>query len=330
MADAIQRPRIFISSTIHEFRDLREALKYWLEEMGFEVQLSEHNDFDREPDKGTFEACFDNIRSSAYYLLLIGASKGSMYDESNDITVTRQEYRIACDSQGSQGKPKIVAAVRKQTMMALRERETAGIDGDKESTLDDPSVTNAFIREVRKEDTAEEATNTNDGYPQANWLSEFGTFRELTDLLRATLNIRGPLQKQALLENLKHELERNLRHTMQMHDGHPFYHHFYNTGRDQISINHENYNQPIPLTFEQIKRAWMYIVPGPPRPDVFIRRAQTEAVLSGALLDYDTETDSFVTSDLQKALLRLQDELDSYTLRHQALDSDTRSREAIS
>ena len=62
----IAKPRLFISSTIAEFVDLREALKYWLEEMGFEVQLSEHNDFDRKPEEGTFEACFSNIRDCDY------------------------------------------------------------------------------------------------------------------------------------------------------------------------------------------------------------------------------------------------------------------------
>ena len=63
---AISRPRVFVSSTIVEFGDLRDALKYWLEEMGFEVQLSEHNDFDRKPEEGTFEACFSNIRDCDY------------------------------------------------------------------------------------------------------------------------------------------------------------------------------------------------------------------------------------------------------------------------
>ena len=35
----LNRPRVFISSTIYDFKDLRSALKYWLEEMGFEAVL---------------------------------------------------------------------------------------------------------------------------------------------------------------------------------------------------------------------------------------------------------------------------------------------------
>jgi hypothetical protein len=34
-----QRPKVFISSTIYVFRDLRSALKYWLEELGYDVLL---------------------------------------------------------------------------------------------------------------------------------------------------------------------------------------------------------------------------------------------------------------------------------------------------
>ena len=41
----MRKPKIFISSTIYDFQDLRSALKYWLDENGFETQLSEYNDF---------------------------------------------------------------------------------------------------------------------------------------------------------------------------------------------------------------------------------------------------------------------------------------------
>lgn len=32
-----QKPSIFISSTIFDFKDLRSSLKFWLEEYGFNV-----------------------------------------------------------------------------------------------------------------------------------------------------------------------------------------------------------------------------------------------------------------------------------------------------
>jgi hypothetical protein len=33
----VTKPAVFISSTVHDFRDLRSALKFWLEELGYEV-----------------------------------------------------------------------------------------------------------------------------------------------------------------------------------------------------------------------------------------------------------------------------------------------------
>ena len=47
------RPKIFISSTIYDFKYLRSSLKYWFEELGYNVQLSEFNDFKKDLDKGT-------------------------------------------------------------------------------------------------------------------------------------------------------------------------------------------------------------------------------------------------------------------------------------
>ena len=212
MPDAIQKPRIFISSTIAEFSDLRQALKYWLEEMGFEVQLSEQNDFERKPDKGTIEACFDNIRLSDYYLLLIGGTKGSSDDKKSNVSVTRQEYRTAMESWEGSGKPEVVAVIRRETMIALLERKTAKTpDGAESRYLQDAAFVRDFVGEVRKEAQEEDAKEGKGEHPRSNWLAEFANFRELTDLLRATLNIRGPLQRAAVIENLQHELKRNVR-----------------------------------------------------------------------------------------------------------------------
>jgi len=44
----MQKPKIFISSTIYDFQDLRSSLKYWLSELGFSVQLSEYSDFEED------------------------------------------------------------------------------------------------------------------------------------------------------------------------------------------------------------------------------------------------------------------------------------------
>ena len=248
-----------------------------------------------------------------------------MYDEENDITVTRQEYRTALESWESKRAPKIVAFVRDQTSVALRERRTAGIKDDQPSSyLKNPQFTSEFIAEVSRTEETKKATKREGPFPDSNWLAKFANFRELTDALRKTLNIRGSLQRAAVLENLRHELERNLRLTMHLRDGKPFYHHYLNTARDEVEINMENYDGQIALTFEQAKRADMYVLSGPPKPEVFSRRALSEAILTGVLLEYDTAQDTYEPSELQRALYRLQEELDVYTTRYEALDATIR------
>ena len=96
MSSTSGKPRVFVSSTIADFRDLRSALRYWLGQMGLEVQMSEYNDFERRPDEGTFESCFNAIADCNYYVLLIGERRGSWYyDDERRVTVTQQEYRTA-------------------------------------------------------------------------------------------------------------------------------------------------------------------------------------------------------------------------------------------
>ena len=65
------KPRIYVSSTIYDFSDLRSALKYWLEEFDFEVQMSEFNDFEVNLDLNSFQACLDSIKNCNYFILLI-------------------------------------------------------------------------------------------------------------------------------------------------------------------------------------------------------------------------------------------------------------------
>ena len=88
-----KRPRVFISSTIEDLHDLRSALRYLLEEVGYEVQMSEYNDFAREADADTLQSCLANVRDADYYLLLVSGRRGSWVNEGERLTVTRQRSR---------------------------------------------------------------------------------------------------------------------------------------------------------------------------------------------------------------------------------------------
>jgi len=68
----IGAPTIFISSTVFDFRDLRSALKYWLEELGYHVLLFEYNDFPKALDKNSYDACVATVERADYFILLVG------------------------------------------------------------------------------------------------------------------------------------------------------------------------------------------------------------------------------------------------------------------
>lgn len=222
MQASVTRPTVFVSSTIYDFADLRDALRFWFEEMGFEVQMSEHTDFKRRPESGTFEACFESIRNADFYLLLIGSNRGSWYDESAQVSVTRQEYRVARESLESAGRPRIVALVRADVLTALRERNALGAP-EGPSTLEDWQFTADLVREVRREDEGAEAAKGSQPYPAGNWLSSFRDFRELVTVLRSTLAITSPLPRAALLETVRRDCEHNLRVLLSNHRGGPFW-----------------------------------------------------------------------------------------------------------
>lgn len=316
----VTRPRAFVSSTIGDFRDLRDGLKFWLEEMGYEVQMSEHTDFKHRPESGAFEACFDAIRDSKYYVLLIGDNRGSWYSEKDRITVTQQEYRTAYDSFLKTGVPIPIVLARQRVIEALSERRAAGVSSEAGSTLEDPEFTTCLLQEVRREEETEKAKKGEGPYPKANWITPFASFRELTDALRVGLRLRGPLPRVAQEETLRHEFTRNLSMLMYKHNGKPFYRHFYlDSVRQEVELPSRDFDGIVPLTFQQIKRTHMYTSVGIPIPEVLVRTALNEAISSGSFLIYDTGTDSYRPSALLEALYRLREELDVYAARYETV-----------
>lgn len=70
----MRRPTFFISSTIFDFRDLRSALKFYLEEQGCQVLTSETNDFKKPLDEHSYDACLKAIEAADYFILLMSRS----------------------------------------------------------------------------------------------------------------------------------------------------------------------------------------------------------------------------------------------------------------
>ena len=106
----MNKPAVFISSTVYDFRDLRSALKFWLEELGYEVMLSEFNDFTKPLDENSYTACIKAIERASYFILLIGARTGGLFGASQKTSITRMEYRRGYELVES-GKMKLITTV---------------------------------------------------------------------------------------------------------------------------------------------------------------------------------------------------------------------------
>jgi len=321
MMSIASKPSVFVGSTITDFCDLRDALKYWLEEMGFDVQMSECTDFSRRPGAGAFEACFEAIRTSDYYLLLVGARRGSWFDQRNGLSVTRKEYRVARESLAKKGSPKILPFVRRDVVVALSEREKSEVPKGARSTLEDPDSTGDFLREIRREEQVQKVVREGGDCPSHNWLAEFRSFRELTDVLRSTLRLREPLARMALIETLRHEMEQNLQIMMMNRKGHPFFRHWWlDSVRRAVSLSMEAVNGDIWLEFEDLQHLLVYVETGPPPPDNFVRTALNEAIVSSALLVFDTQAHRFIPSPLLESVRDLRNELDIYEKRYRIVE----------
>ncbi|HEY8598230.1 MAG TPA: DUF4062 domain-containing protein [Thermomicrobiales bacterium] len=313
MQQVNSRPRVFVSSTIIDFRDLRSALKFWLEELDFEVQLSEFTDFSRRPDQGTFESCFEVIASCQYYILLVGGRRGSNYTD--NVSVTQQEYRIAADL-AKQGKISPIIFVRSDVATALSERSAisrASRNQDAEvvealaapsGTVDDPVFTKAFIDEINR---TQYGSPTQYGPSGSMWYYRFSNFRDIADALRVNLLLLRPLRRQAQLANVRSELESNLSALIDKRkDGTlaPFYSRWLTLVRHLVPLPQQTFGTNVWLTSPQanLVAGFWYLSPS---ADRLHTTALNEAILSGEFLYYDQSSKMLATTEIYDAMRSL-------------------------
>ncbi len=229
---SIRRPRIFISSTISDLRDLRSSLKYYLEELGYQVLLSEFNDFEKPLDENSIQACIETIESSAIYILLIGSRAGGLYSQEEGITITQYEYRNAYDL-FKQGQIRIILFVRDEIWKLKGDRESLSrcIKNNEVEKLsqeqrrkiiyrDGPYIEDAelifnFIDEIAKSNEMKKAVKGESEYPKGNWIHSFSNFKDVIDVLKVELNIKYDIGRIAGEINLKRELASNLEKTIE-------------------------------------------------------------------------------------------------------------------
>lgn len=197
----MDRPTIFLSSTIYDFRDLRGALKDYLESQGCRVNASEFNDFDKPLDKHSYDACLSAIERSDFFVLLIGNRIGGWFDEANKVSITRAEYRHAYQL-AQTGKLKLLTFVRdevwnhRQSIKELKRalKSEADLSDEQRARLANHPTNFAteaetiisFIDEVSRNKETIAASREQGPMPVANWIhvfKNFGEVRQAIDLL---------------------------------------------------------------------------------------------------------------------------------------------------
>lgn len=222
------KPTFFISSTIYDFRDLRSALKFYLEELGYQVYASEYNDFKVLNDQHSYDACLKLIEECDYFILLVGSRVGGFYDLENRISITRQEYREAYKLH-EQGRLQIVSFVRDEVWQLKETRNELSTHLKDIKVLDeeikteivnfetkfanDASLISEFINEIGKNNETKNSLKNGDVLPTGNWIKQFKGFKDIIEGIRPFIFIED-LNIKFHKELLKNEL---LKHGMCLH-----------------------------------------------------------------------------------------------------------------
>ena len=208
----MKHPTIFLSSTVYDFRDLRSALKYYLEKQGCTVLASEFNDFDKPLDDHSYDACLAAIEHCDYFILLIGARVGGLYDSHSRISITQQEYRTAYDLH-QRRKLHILTFVRSEVWQVrddrkalkrhleqqqLSETEVTDILNYPSNFANDATFISSFIEEVGRNAETKSASHGKASWPTGNWIHVFKDFADILATIDPLL-LKGLARGRSLL-----------------------------------------------------------------------------------------------------------------------------------
>ncbi|MFT7056546.1 MAG: hypothetical protein ACJAR3_002182 [Roseivirga sp.] len=137
------KPRVFISSTFYDLRQVRADLDFFIEQMGYEPVRNEEGDIPYGKDEALEEYCYKEIKNIDILVCIIGGRFGSESKQNSKSSVTQMELKAAL-SEGKQVYSFIDANV-------LSEYETYLINKESETKyryVDDKRVYE-FIEEMK-------------------------------------------------------------------------------------------------------------------------------------------------------------------------------------
>lgn len=91
-------PKVFVSSTCFDLKEVRDSISRFIKSFGFEPILSEHGDVFYHPDLHTHDACIHEVSNCQLFILIIGGRFGGTYDFDKEKSITNAEYDAARES----------------------------------------------------------------------------------------------------------------------------------------------------------------------------------------------------------------------------------------
>lgn len=283
-------PSVFISSTVHDLRDLRSALAFVLRSQGIRPFASEAAEFELQGDRSAVEECYARVRSSDYYVLIIGGRRG--YTEEDGLSVTRHEYRIARNQLLATGKPKIWIFIRKEI-----ERALAGTpEAQAQARIEDPEHLKSFVDEVRAPDDP----------TVPNWVSGFDESSEVIESVLANLNLGRNLWESFVRYALVSELTTNLALMTERFRTTAVPPHRYMTGvrSTYTDMGPEDLSGDVAISEKERGSLALALLPAL-HGGSFGADAIKQAVIGGVFLSFDLTTAAPVETPMHKALNQL-------------------------
>jgi hypothetical protein len=323
-----KKPTFFISSTIYDFRDLRSAIKFFLEEQGCSVLASEFNDFGQPLDVHSYNACISQIEAADYFVLLIGSRTGGWFDKDSKISITHKEYRVAYDLHLKR-RIKIITFVRSDVWavkddrkelskfldgLGLEPTKLASIKSRPSKATADAEVLIDFLEEVGRNKQTDNAVTSGGSLPTANWIHIFTSFRDIVDVLRAQVFAGRPIEQAVGRQLLRSELlEITSALLMKLRDGtalFPF-------GRiedfaNRYPLRAEQLMQSITIKRSDFERFFFAIFQF---SGARIHTQVIDKILSSdVLLDFNPGSGTFRETDVYQALVTMRTEIRAFML----------------
>lgn len=183
-------PKVFISSTCHDFEEERTKIEEYIQNMGWVPVLSDGK-FGVLPALNSHDACLAQLQRCDIVIIMIGCRYGGRYVRDESISITHKEFRVAREL-----KIPMYILVRDNVMTdndmlvknnqdysAINLDKYAAVTKDKSTShvLEQIKSIHNFINEARRLEKDPDYTN------RSNWVFRFTSTDTLLSILREQL-----------------------------------------------------------------------------------------------------------------------------------------------